>query len=78
MIVVEDTVSLIYEDMKYVLQISQAGGESDSTIPVGTHGIFYLRAVSPSGQISADYVEARVCTSPSCPEHREALQEMGN
>ena len=44
MIVVEDSIQLIYEDVKYVLQVSQAGGEQNATLPVGTHGVFYVKA----------------------------------
>jgi len=60
MIVVTDTVELIYEDIKYCVKISQAGGETDSTIPVGTHGNFYISAVDENGVASSEYVEAKV------------------
>lgn len=59
MLVVEDTVSLIYEDVKYSLKLSQAGGEANSTLPVGTHGIFYVRAVDSEGKESKE-IEAKV------------------
>ena len=60
MIVVEDKVMLIYDDVKYVIKISQAGGESDSTIPIGTHGVFYVKALARDGAELGSYVEAKV------------------
>jgi acetyl-CoA carboxylase/biotin carboxylase 1 len=60
MLMVSDTMQLIYEDIKYCMKISQAGGETDSTIPVGTHGNFYIAAVDENGKTSSEYVEAKV------------------
>mmetsp|Transcript_27637 Transcript_27637/g.55649 ORF Transcript_27637/g.55649 Transcript_27637/m.55649 type:complete len:1816 (-) Transcript_27637:165-5612(-) len=46
----EDVVELIYNDVKFSLKISQAGGEADATIPVGTHGIFHVTALDSGGK----------------------------
>lgn len=60
MILVSDSIQLIYEEIKYTMKISQAGGETDSTIPVGTHGIFFISVVDEQGNAASEYVEAKV------------------
>ncbi len=60
MIVVEDSCSLIYDDIKYQLKVSQSGGNQEGTIPIGTHGNFYVRRIDDNGTPVGNYVEARV------------------
>lgn len=59
MIVVEDSVELIFNEVKYTLKVSQAGGEADATIPVGTHGIFNITALDASGKECGGHVQAK-------------------
>ncbi len=62
MISVSETLQLIYDEVKYVIKVAQAGGENEATIPMGTHGVFFVTSVDADGKPKGQHVQAKVRT----------------